>query len=491
VESRRNVVQTVMESRRNVVQTVMESRRNVVQTVMEATKHPDNPLLPLGDLHEWDALQARPWETKTVIYDEEERLFKCWYSGTDLSTDRWWATGYAISEDGITWIKPKLGLHEYNGNTDNNICLRAWGPVLKDAAEPDPARRYKIFLKGPTRAEPVRVAYSPDGIHWTEGARIDLPVWEGRFPDQVALFRDEQDPDPQRRYKSIWQIGALYRATKPGPETARAKFLSYGPDVEHLRASDRNPIIGPNEGLEQEIHFVQITPWLGQYVMLYEYGWYVPNGTGIFGQYAADIRLAFGRDAESFQRVQPSLPVIPRGRRGEWDSQFLIISNTAVIKGDTIYLYYAGNGEEWSQWPGGNQNPAFAYASSGAVRVSRMGLATLRLDGWACLQTGDRETPGYAVTAPVKLAQHNLQLLTNTSDNQQNRSWLEVEVLDAATDDVLPGFGREDALPIWRNGVRVPVAWRGAQFGSLAGRHIKLRFWLIGASRLYAFSFRE
>ena len=63
----------------------LQSRHNVVQAVCEATKHPDNPILPLGDLHEWDALQARPWEGRSVIYDEDERLFKCWYAGTDLS----------------------------------------------------------------------------------------------------------------------------------------------------------------------------------------------------------------------------------------------------------------------------------------------------------------------------------------------------------------------------------------------------------------------
>ena len=63
----------------------IQDLHGIVQSVCEAVKHPDNPLLPLGDLHEWDSLRAVPWEG-TVIYDEEERLFKCWYGATDVAT---------------------------------------------------------------------------------------------------------------------------------------------------------------------------------------------------------------------------------------------------------------------------------------------------------------------------------------------------------------------------------------------------------------------
>ena len=73
----------------------VHTRHNVVHRVLEATKHPDNPLLPLGDVHEWDSLQARPWESRTVLYDESDRRFMAWYAGTDLTTERWWHTGYA------------------------------------------------------------------------------------------------------------------------------------------------------------------------------------------------------------------------------------------------------------------------------------------------------------------------------------------------------------------------------------------------------------
>ena len=38
----------------------VEVQHNVLQRVLEATKHPANPLIPLGDAYEWDSLQAAP-----------------------------------------------------------------------------------------------------------------------------------------------------------------------------------------------------------------------------------------------------------------------------------------------------------------------------------------------------------------------------------------------------------------------------------------------
>lgn len=468
----------------------VETTHNVVHTVVEAEKHPSNPLLPLGDVTEWDSAQARPWESRTIIYDEEDGLFKCWYTGTDLSTERWWATGYAISEDGITWAKPKLGLHEWNGSKDNNICFYGWGPIIKDDDEPDPGKRYKgalIFVPPGQRRPGVNVGYSGDGIHWTKGPRIDLPEWNGGAPDIVVLLKDDQDADPQRRYKMVWQ--STHPSNKPGPERIRTKSLACGPDVEHLVAGKANPILHPNDGLEQENHFLMLAPYHGYWVMPYEYGWYMPNATGNYGSYCADIRLAVSRDGEVFQRVNPTQKLIPRGRRGEWDDGFLVICERPVIKGDIVYLYYAGNGEEWTSWPGGNTPKDYRFASTGCVRLSRMGLATLRLDGFTCLETADRETPGCLVTKPIEVSDRNVQLLVNVSDTQQNRSWLQVEVLDACTDEPIPGFAIEDCVPVCRDGLNVPVAWRETALADLGASRVKLRFHLRGAARLYAFGF--
>ena len=463
----------------------VQSRHNVVQAVCQAEKHPNNPVLPLGDHHEWDSLQARPWEGRTVLYDEEERLFKCWYAGTDVSVERWWATGYAVSEDGVHWEKPRLGLHDYRGSRDNNICLMGWGPVVKDLEEDDPARRYKMIVKGPPRERGIRVGYSADGIHWSEQTRIDLPEWDGGAPDIVALVKDDQDPDPSRRFKLIWQ--GVAPNNKSGPELVRVKHLAYGPDVEHLRASPANPVLHPNDGREQENHYLMLAPYAGQYVMPYEYGWYVPNGTGRFGMYCADIRLAVSRDGEHFTRVQPHQPLIGRGPRGDWDSGSLVIADKLVQHNDRLYLYYCGNGEDWTSWPGGNIPEDSHWRNTGALRMSQMGLATLGLDRFTCLETVDRETPGYVVTRAFTAEERGSRLSLNISDVQPLRSWVEVEVLPPDSDEPLPGFSRDDCRPLHRDGLREPVVWRERQLADLGQDAVRLRIHFCGAARLHAF----
>ena len=50
---------------------------------------------------------------------------------------------YATSQDGLTWVKPELGLVDFQGSRANNLVVR--GPhgagIFKDLREADPAGR--------------------------------------------------------------------------------------------------------------------------------------------------------------------------------------------------------------------------------------------------------------------------------------------------------------------------------------------------------------
>lgn len=470
----------------------VETTYHLVQRVCEAQKHTNNPVLPLGDVHEWDATQARPWSSPTVIWDEEDRLFKAWYSGSDIGIERWNAMGYAVSSDGVVWEKPILGLHEYRGSKENNIVVEGYGPVIKDTAEPDPAKRYQMIKRGPMPRKVAnrlgaRANYSPDGIHWTEGPRIRLPEWGDTTPDCVSLLRDDLEPDPSRRFKFVWQ--ALVPIDRPEKSTGRVKLLAYGPDIEHFRAADHKTLISPADGFEYEDHHIMMAPYHGLWFMAYECGWYLPNGYGKYGTYYADVRLAASRDGERFERINPEQVLIPRGSNDAWDAGLLVIADKPAVKDGVIHLFYGGNGEEWTGWPGDNTPDAYPYESMGQVRVSRLGLATLREDGFTCMETPDREIPGFAVTTPIEHTDKSTRLTVNVGDLRQNRSWVEVEVLDAESSEPLAGFSREECRDICSEGWRQPVSWRNAKLSDLDRGSFRLRFWLFGAARLYAYGF--
>ena len=225
-------------------------------------------------------------------------------------------------------------------------------------------------------------------------------------------------------------------------------------------------------------------PYEGQYILLYEYGWYQPNGTGKYGSYIADIRLAHSPDGEKFTRVRPDQKVIPRGMHGRWDDQFLVISDKAIIKDDTIYLYYCGQGEDWTSWPPQNKAEGFPFRTTGCMRLSRMGLATLKRDRFTCLRALDGETPSFAVTRPISLENAGGRgLFVNISGTLPGRSWVAAEIVDAAGKTV-PGFTVDDCGRLAPDGISVPVSW-GSK--TLPGGRVRLKFWIYGQARLHSY----
>jgi len=121
---------------------IIENTQNAKLTLGTVRKDINNPLFK----------EDKPWEPRfdnpycSVIFDEEDKIFKCWYSifiksgargdfpGEGLASEKraWvnWTEGkrdfgvcYATSRDGIHWEKPGLGLIEFDGSKKNNIVI--------------------------------------------------------------------------------------------------------------------------------------------------------------------------------------------------------------------------------------------------------------------------------------------------------------------------------------------------------------------------------
>jgi hypothetical protein len=140
-------------------------------------KDPRNPLMQAD----------KPWENSlnnlypNVLYDEREQRFKLWYKCVLVDPevqakmmpprtvhDVGWFLLYATSRDGLSWEKPELGLHGFDGSTRNNAVTRDTPNVgvFRDPHAPDPQRRYKMIYD--VGSGQMRVRFSPDGIHWTQ-----------------------------------------------------------------------------------------------------------------------------------------------------------------------------------------------------------------------------------------------------------------------------------------------------------------------------------
>ncbi len=110
---------------------------------------------------------------------------------------------YAESADGIHWVKPNLGLVDFNGSKENNIVLSSGYNhtggidnfyVFKDLnPECSPEARYKGIsschfndAEG-KRVISLRLYYSADSIHFTEG---DVITTKGAFDSVNIIFWD-------------------------------------------------------------------------------------------------------------------------------------------------------------------------------------------------------------------------------------------------------------------------------------------------------------
>ena len=464
---------------------------NVEVVVNEAEKHPANPVLSVGEPGEFDERRAANWAGK-VMYDEEDGIFKCWYFAIDFQNKR--HTAYAVSEDGIFWEKPSLGLHEYNGSKDNNIILQPPQPgeadhvaLIKDTEEPDPQKRYQALavmsLDPNDRSKRRNYAhYSPDGIHWTLGTNTDSAI---KIGDMGDIIIDHQDPDPSRRIKLFGAPG--------GGSVFSQNGMWYGPDIEQLQPSEHNPIIDPEEGREHEIHFSYVIPYRGYYIMLYDFDCVVPfehHGVPIgtrarrnlpAGAYTGDCRVAVSRDAtQKFQRIRPEKAVIALGDWGEWDDELLVLGGGSILPFENeIRLYYSA----FPHTPGG-------FLSHPYPRCE-MGLATLRKDGFTFLRNEDGLSAAHATTVPIEVTSaKEVRLTLNASHLRPYRDWIEVEVLDAATGKAVPGYEQDSCRQVVREGLAVPVRWEDhPTFSGVQVPHIKLRFHLRGKARLYSFTF--
>jgi hypothetical protein len=156
----------------------------VVDDVWNIRRSPELPMKYLGNpiIDSHPVVGDCSVVAQSVMYDEEERLFKLWYTLVDTNMDTFprgyhqdsvhsylYRGAYAVSQDGLHWECPDLGIIEYRGSAANNLVQsEGCGFVLKDGQESDPSRRYKMLTKRANRGGRVFAAFSPDGVRWTD-----------------------------------------------------------------------------------------------------------------------------------------------------------------------------------------------------------------------------------------------------------------------------------------------------------------------------------
>jgi hypothetical protein len=432
----------------------------------------------------------RPWEMDPGGREQRISLYSCvlkeggrvrvWYGCGRGPLSPEIRVFYAESEDGILFEKPELGLHEVDGSTANNVVIP--GPRIAGAAvwiDPNAPKEHRY--KTQTKVYPsnqMEMHSSPDGIHWSllRELRIghvdtqSIVFWEPRINRYLMFTRLwALDTDPVKRYRTVRRLESDDLITWDNEQ------IVMEPDEQdwsiHKRATHRPPVdfYGADVCRYEEadrayLMFAQST-----------WAWMDWEEKG-FGPATIDVQLAVSRDAERFERVGGRRPFMSLGPEGRFDSRFIWAMPNPIRMGDEIWIYYVASNRDHS--PSNKIDPAAASELSG------IGRAVLRLDGFVSVDGG--YSGGHFTTPPLQFEGNRLELNVDAAGGGSVR----VELLDEAGQP-LEGFSRDAALPIARNSVRMPVAWKGdGDLGALAGKPVRIRFHLTNAS-LYAFQFKS
>jgi len=176
------------------------------------------PVLEKGESGEWDATGVY----KPVVYFDGN-LYHMWYHGwTGISAYAPGEIGYAISEDGINWVKDTVNNSVLRLGEDGNF-YDTWvipGSILYVE------NKYHLWFSGwdgsnNNPMEYMRIGYatSPDGINWTVHNE-EMPVldvgqdgdWDERMVRYCSVLMQEG------QYK-MWFGGSDYSNTKIGYAT--------------------------------------------------------------------------------------------------------------------------------------------------------------------------------------------------------------------------------------------------------------------------------
>jgi hypothetical protein len=454
---------------------IIAESTNVARQPGEVLKYPGNPIIK----------RDKPWDRGrcdlygSAVYNPSTKLLQVFYSAVSMPGGHDDRLALAVSKDmGKTWTKPGFGQISFNGRKHNNLVLNPavgcylCGPaVFLDTRESNAAKRYKMFTSewngvnrvkadGFTWADPkvqtpqspskagMYVAYSPDGIHWT---RPSTEPFSRLVSDtEHSVFWDA------RLGKYVAYVRAWPGSSFPGGPRSVGRMESN----DFATWSEPKLVFQTN----REIYSMGVTPYQDIYI-----------GTPwIFDASAAGDNptkpvmwpeLAVSRDGIAWSQPFARHPLVPTGPPGSADAAQIRMSSSLVVLDDKIILIYG-------------------QTDRGHVADMRVdvGMATMRLDGFASMVAGDRQ--GTLRTKPFVLSGD--RLFINAATDTAKDGSIRVAVLDESGSPIA-GFGGARSEPITGDGIHLPVVWQqGASLEQLAGQTVRLEFQMRSAS-LFSF----
>lgn len=549
-----------MQERVNVVEVGCDTQllldNHVVDDVWNIRRSPEIPVKYTGNpiIQSCRGIGECSAVAQSVMYDEEEKIFKLWYTIMDRNADTMpeerlkgrsfhyqYRGAYAVSNDGLEWEFPSLGLVDYRGSSDNNIVMEeGCGYVLKDLHETDPERRYKMLTKRRAkRGGRAFAAFSRDGIRWNDYAADRSVIKNSRDGGLSFIY------DPR--------IGKYVLFTRP---TVLPLDIRYDPDelgfpdrdvyLDDFYTDDRDEFrdISKKPRFPAEDDFVnrwETEDYIHRYLKVFPYmqtrSLRISQGRN--RRIGCNRRIARAQSEDFINWTEPAVVIQP----DELDPPRLYNMDVTLYHGVYIgllqvfyswghrrrpgtpdepetfelQLAFSRDGIRWERLANrpvflqrgyvgdfdggiilGTQQPIIPYGDelriyytgsptchngSPFTGFKSMGVGVARLQKERLIARSAGDELGVLMTKPFVVEGDALEVNADA-----RRGLLKVEAVHP-DGERMEGFSCNEASEIRENGYSIPVTWKsGSRIGDLKGRMVRLRIYMRDA-RLYAFRF--
>jgi len=457
----------------------------------QPVKYSGNPVLARGKPGETDSWAIHFYGS---VIREKSGKFRMWYVGTgdergqnvhhDTSL---WRVLYAESDDGVNWVRPKLGLVDYRGSKENNIVKLDpfMGTinikVLHEPEDPDPSRRYKMvihahWMKDKARHGTLAPYASADGLTWkllvdvkpdahTEMPRNQLVLPDVHFEPAGGLYKWDgmyfasgQNPIPAARPYHA-RIARAYRSSDfvTWSQTSNINFVRH---TQHIAEYGRN-----NEG--KQTH-EGISVWNRGNVLLGMFGQW--EGAKVWPEITINQGFVISNDGLNFREPAQEWTFLKIGPDGTWDEGGLMQGQGFENVGDKTYIYYgSGDLRTWTAY----KKPIPPRGSVGIATVPRDRFGDLRV-----YDTGEGASEFVTNDVQGKAAR---RLFIN-ADGLGADAVLRVELL-GHDEKPLKGYSGKDAAVVSQSGFQVPVAWNGKDALKRLPERFKIKVTFDGAKK--------
>ncbi len=202
----------------------------------------------------------------TPQWNSEKEIWEWWYY------DQY--AYYATSKDGEHWETPSLGLYEWNGSKDNNIACDPSKPriyhIIRDENDLDPDRRYKGLFNSHNRY----LATSPDGFDWT---MLDVPPIPSA--DESHFTYDEISGQfiAMVKHSTKWGRSVWLSTSKDFAHFSKPELIFHTDEIDRENRRQRvkkvvedpsyfTPPISDDEDYIAEAYHMAVMPYQGFYI---------------------------------------------------------------------------------------------------------------------------------------------------------------------------------------------------------------------------------